>query len=519
MSITTKYLLLAPAIAGALAAFAASPAHAAQCFGTPAWAGDHIVRGTPPLYPGGYSISVLRIGVDCVDDARTECRWDEDLGEEVCSTSSAVRQVPTISAGQTYATFDGSTTVFTAPITGVDGGGGWAYVDTSTGSGHPSRVWIKIGDHRSFGFFDVAIAGQRHMHWVDLRRDWMGPWDVSGDHRDDLMLSPADGWRVPTLAPARAGGGWAEPQYPYVPSLWDMVAQGGRMLVGDFNGDRRPDLALVRGSGWWTVPVFFRNADGSYTSRNLTSDLASLAADPLAQTAIGDLNGDGRDDIAIAGAATNFIAIGLSRGDGSFTVVRERTAANFPSLARVPGAKLLAGDFDGDRRADLALVGGLGWDRIYVRFSRNSLVGYQVTEASHGDFATYAQQAGAQPIAGDFNGDGRTDLALTGGTGWSTLPVATSYGDGRFSVTNEREGHDAWAVWAAQGATALTGDFNDDGRDDIALVGGGPSWTTMPIAYGTGNPGFLYATNPAAPTVAALATLPGVRPVTRVVRP
>jgi hypothetical protein len=40
-------------------------------------------------------------------------------------------------------------------------------------------------------------------------------------------------------------------------------------------------------------------------------------------------------------------------------------------------------------------------------------------------------------LLGDFNWDGMTDIALVGGSGWKTLPVAFSNGDGGFRVTNE----------------------------------------------------------------------------------
>ena len=48
----------------------------------------------------------------------------------------------------------------------------------------------------------------------------------------------------------------------------------------------------------------------------------------------------------------------------------------------------------------------------------------------------YAQQNGAKPVAGDFNKDGLADIALVGGVGWGSVPVAFSYGDGSFRVTN-----------------------------------------------------------------------------------
>ncbi len=51
-------------------------------------------------------------------------------------------------------------------------------------------------------------------------------------------------------------------------------------------------------------------------------------------------------------------------------------------------------------------------------------------------FETAATQTGAKPVAGDFNGDGKTDIALTGGSGWATIPIAFSNGDGTIHGTD-----------------------------------------------------------------------------------
>jgi hypothetical protein len=56
---------------------------------------------------------------------------------------------------------------------------------------------------------------------------------------------------------------------------------------------------------------------------------------------------------------------------------------------------------------------------------------------------------------GDFNRDGKSDVAITGPAGWGSVPIAFSSGDGNWSVTNESVG--SFASWASTGAWVLLG--------------------------------------------------------------
>ena len=124
-------------------------------------------------------------------------------------------------------------------------------------------------------------------------------------------------------------------------------------------------------------------------------------------------------------------------------------------------------------------------------FRNQGVGGFQVVNASVGDFAVWATQSNVRPLTGDFNGDGRTDVALLRqNSGWSTLPVALA-GRQRRVVDRESAGIGDFAVWATQSnVRPLTGDFNGDGRTDVALLRQNSGWSTLPIALANGSGGW-----------------------------
>jgi hypothetical protein len=277
-----------------------------------------------------------------------------------------------------------------------------------------------------------------------------------------------------------------QPGYTYVepPAPYPSSAK----LTGDFNGDGKTDVALTGPAGWNTLPVAFSNGNGGFTVTNrFVGDFAAWASDRRAVKLTGDFNGDGKTDVALTGPpGWNTLPIAFSNGDGSFTVTNT-FIGDFAAWSSQRDVSRLTGDFNGDGKTDIALIGPKGWATMPVAFS-NGNGSFTVTNFGINGFASFAADVNSTKLTGDFNGDGRTDVALTGPSVWNTLPVAFSNGNGTFTVTNLYIGD--FAAWASdQQAAKLVGDFNGDGKTDIALTGSA-SWDSMPVAFSNGNGSF-----------------------------
>jgi Zn-dependent metalloprotease len=336
--------------------------------------------------------------------------------------------------------------------------------------------------------------------------------DINLDGRSDLGLTGVAGWNTLPVALSNGNGAFSVVN-GYVGDFASWAASAGvDVLQGDFNGDGRADVALSGGPGWNTLPVAFSNGNGTFSITNtVIGDFAAWAAAPTARPQVGDFNHDGRSDIALTGVnGWNTLPVAFSNGNGSFGVTNT-VIGDFASWAASGGVKIQTADYNGDGRADVALTGGAGWNTLPVAFS-NGNGSFAVTNAVIGDFAGWATSPAARVQSGDFNNDGRADIGLTGVNGWNTLPVAFSNGNGTFGVTNTVIGD--FASWAAAGGVKIVArDVNGDGRTDVALTGGA-GWNTLPVAFSNGN-GSFAVTNAVIGDFAAWATAANVKVVAR----
>jgi len=233
--------------------------------------------------------------------------------------------------------------------------------------------------------------------------------DIDGDGVMDLVIwRPGDGtwyWLTSGTNYAVAAAGAKQ---------WGNQSLGDVPMLGDMDGDGRADLVIWREStGTW----FWLTSSSGYayeSARGIQWGNKSLGDKPL----LGDFDGDKKQDLAVWRASTG-MWFWLSSSDGySYSSARAVQWGNSGL-----GDITLTGDTDGDGRTDLIIWRpGIGtW--FWLTSSSNYAV------AAAGAIQWGNQSAGDIPLIGDFDGDGRADLTVwrqPTGT-WFWLTSSSSY--------------------------------------------------------------------------------------------
>ena len=377
----------------------------------------------------------------------------------------------TLDLGNGDGTFKAGTAVTGTPLAVADfnGDGKPDVLEVGTGT---LLVLLGNGD----GTFQAPIstnsgASLKVVAATDLNGD--GKADVVGIFNNTLLVYLSN------------GDGTFAASVPY--SLGAVqIATPTLMVLGDFNGDHKTDVAVLSAASSEQEIVLLGNGDGTFQSTPLTSTGAAA----ITSVVVGDFNGDGKLDFATLGgstqAATVFLQLG--KGDGTFQPPTTAITGSYTGVGSngYEYTNLAAADVNGDGKLDLVLAAD-----VFGIYLGNG-------DGTFSSSPTYYQPMSPGNNAGiaiaDFNSDGKPDVAVGG---------EVLLGDGNGKLQGPPT-----VFLPSYGTAAVVGKFVTNGAPGVATIPsppGNPSLLSIWTNDGTGilspahtytlpQPGYVIAT-------------------------
>ncbi len=336
-----------------------------------------------------------------------------------------------------------------------DGAGGFVNPRTVTVGSNPAAIVTE--DFDGDGALDLVVANQ-------------------ADHTITVLKGDKNGNFNP-ITPATAAILDADGQ-PIIPSPLNAPVA---LVAGLFDSDSFPDIAVVNqgggGSGNGFVMVLLGNGNGTFHPVFQNNNPVQNGVENLPKAIVaGDFNQDQRLDMAISNSGSGTVTVLLGSTDGTFQALSDPNSGSPIVLqAGIDPEGMTFADLNSDGRLDLAVLNRS--QNALTLFSGNTGGGFdRLTDANRNPLPPVPLGNAPSAISiGEFNGDGRLDLAVVHeadnmlmilfGNGNGTLTPSTPI------LLGDTDGNGVQEIPFVSPTGVLASDLNRDGLFDLTIVG------------------------------------------------
>lgn len=264
--------------------------------------------------------------------------------------------------------------------------------------------------------------------------------DFNNDKKLDILASSSKGTFF------YAGNGNGTFQAPITVGTLELTA----LVPAELNGDG--NLDFIAGGPGRGFSVFLGDGTGHFPTKHSYTTVPTVSS-----IAVADFNGDGHLDVALLSTIGHppYITIYLNSGSGTFTLGKTYNADG------TGGGTMMAADLNGDKKIDLAFTNGSGGVTVMDGNGNGTFKGNYAIQVLSGNSLTL----------GNFNADTKPDLFLP-----QASQTLLGNGDGTFSLVS--------AHCLLFSATA--GDFNKDGKEDVSGIYSVNSVNEINVCLGNG---------------------------------
>jgi hypothetical protein len=331
--------------------------------------------------------------------------------------------------------------------------------DVVMGTGNGVYVYLNNGD----GTFKTppALYGPSWTNSIVFA-------DVNHDGKNDLVVSSSSSGAV-WFMPGNGKGGFA------TALAFATAGQPNNVVVADFNGDKKLDFATSNAAGEW-ISVGLGNGDGTFRA---SQGNGYGWSNPINGIATADINGDGYPDVVMANGGTGVgISVQLGSSHGALGPATSIAVGACGNANRNAVTSVALGDVSGDKKIDVVTTstnsgGGCVNNEVGVLLgSGNGKFKAPVF------YSTGTTQQSYSATLANLRGKGLLDIIVSNADG--SISVLLNKGKGTYGTANVIAG----ASGTGAGSIAV-GDFNNDGKLDLAITN--YSGTAINILLGNGD--------------------------------